>query len=282
SETLELSYLAALVAADGKAASEALQALSRRADASRRSELSQKRRRVRGVGKPAPDIEIRTDGGDDFAVRRRGDDVLVVDFWNLRSAPSKELCRALRAAYDEFRDERHLQFVGVNADPEDDLEASRRFAAEHRFEWPQCYEGVGRGAPITHKAFRAGNPPWTVIVDSYGTVRFIGGADEPAFYYVLAAVLAEADGRYDPPYRVGASRGGEHGSGAEPPVGKPSPPGASAQPKSNPDALNLFNQARLALRTGSKQRAKKLFQEVIRRWPDSLEAKKAAEILETL
>ena len=281
--TLELTYLASLVAADADAAEEALKQLARLVKADERRELSQKRRRVRGVGEQAPDVEIRTDEHGDIAVRRRGDDVLVVDFWNLDSPPSAELCATLVAAHKEFERERHLEFVGVSADPEDQLDASRAFAKKSGFDWPQRYEGVERDAPITHVAFRAGNPPWTVIVDSYGDVRFVGGADEPAFYYVLAAALGEADGKFK---RVGSHHGdgGDDAAsgGGEKEKPKPPPPSNVAPPESDPDALNKFNAARLALRTGSRQKAKTLFEEVVRRWPDSLEAQKAAEILETL
>jgi hypothetical protein len=57
---------------------------------------------------------------------------------------------------------------------------------------------------------------------------------------------------------------------------------APERPKSNPEAANLMNQARLMLRTGNKQKAKELLQNVVDVYPHWRDGGDAGAVLDQL
>ncbi len=282
--TWQWTWLVAAAAGDAKLARDAIDHLRKAAsDHTTRRAWSRRLRWIRQVGQDAPDVTIRTEDLTEYDVADRGEQVLVIDFWNTRRPPPQEAIDALKRLYEQYRDSPHVAFVGVNADSESNLERAREFARKKGMAWKQCYEGRSAAAPITHKAFKAGRPPWTVVVDSYGFIRAVGSADEPAFVCALRAAIAEARGDAEP---VGPRtiRGEQRRAG----VAKAAPenrPGGRTRPgdlPSNPQAASKLRQARAFLKTGLKSKARKLLEEIIRDYPGTLEAYKAREYLETI
>jgi tetratricopeptide (TPR) repeat protein len=259
-----------------------LKQLSKAAKGDQLRLLSQRRRWIRGVGKKAPDVLIRTEDLTEFSTTGRGNKVLLIDFWNVLLPPDEQQVKALRDLYEEYRYSVHVEFVGVNADAEARVDEAKQFAQNNGYVWKQRYECQAREAPITHQAFHAGNPPWQVLVDTFGYVRAIGVASEPGFQYALRAATAEAHGDYEmvmPRDRDGT---------------QPTPPSVTVEPKakkfsrrqgelpSNPEARSKLNLARIYLKTGKRTDAKRLFEEIVRDYPGTQEAKEAQEYLDVI
>ena len=282
--TLEAVYLAACAAGDAQLGSEALKGLSRNAAGAQRRLLSARRRWIRGVGQRAPDVVIRTEDMTEFSARRRGERVLVVDFWNVLIQPAEKDIEALRALYDEYRQSLHVDFVGVNADAEARVEQARLFVRKNGYRWKQRYEHASRGAPITDKAFHAGKPPWQVLIDTFGYIRAIGAAREPGFQYALRAAVMEARGDLEPV--MPRTRTGEQPTrpSAKVEPERPDRGGAAAEGElpSNAEARAKLNLARTYLKTGKRTDAKRLFEEIVRDYPGTREAKEAREYLDSI
>lgn len=283
-KALDVAYLGAVACGDAQAAELALRRRTDSADAAERKELSRKRQWVATIGRKAPEVEIVTEDGTTFTPAKRGDKVLVIDFWNTLASPSDKQIESLRKLYEEVKDDPNVEFVGVNADSESRLDKAREFAGKHKLTWPQRYEAVAINAPLTHKAFSAGSPPWLVLVDSYGYIRAVGDADEPAFRYALRAAIAEAklefkaviprmrDGKQDKPPDddAGASAGANR---------KPSQPPKSDLP-SNAEARQKLQEAHSFWKTGMKKKARQMFEEIVRDYPGTKEAEEAKFFLD--
>lgn len=280
--TLEAVYLAACAAGDAQLGSEVLRKLSKGAKGDRRRLLSQRRRWMRGVGKKAPDVLIRTEDMTEYSTIRRGERVLLIDFWNVLLPPDEQTVTALGKLYEEYRNSLHVEFVGVNADAEARVEAAKEFAKASGYVWKQRYEYAATQAPITHKAFHAGNPPWQVLIDTLGYIRAIGAAHEPGYQYALRAAIAEARGDHEivmprthdgkQPKRASAS--------VEPGPKKAAEP--EAEPPSDPEASAKLRRARAYLKIGKRTDAKQLFEEIVRDYPGTLEAQQAQEYLDSI
>ncbi|MFQ5807321.1 MAG: redoxin domain-containing protein [Phycisphaerae bacterium] len=279
---LEAAYLAACAAGDAKLGTDTLKKLSRSANREQRRRLSQRRRWIRGVGQKAPDVLIRTEDMTEFSTTRRGDRVLLIDFWNVLLPPDEKEVRALRDLYEEYRHSLHVEFVGVNADAEARVDEARKFAQENGFVWKQRYEYQARQAPITHEAFHAGKPPWQVLIDTFGYVRAIGAASEPGFQYALRAAIAETRGDQEIVMpRTHDGKQPTRPSALVEPKAKESKPPAGELP-SNPEALAKLRLARTYLKTGKRTDAKRLFEEIVRQYPGTPEAKEAQEYLDSI
>ncbi len=282
--TWQWTYRVAVAAGDAKLAREAIRTLRKRAtDRTEKRRWIQRLRWIRQVGQDAPDVTIRTEDLTEYPVADRGEQVLVIDFWNIRRPPPDQAIAALKRLYAQYRESPHVAFVGVNADSESDLEKARAFAKDKGMVWKQCYEGHAAAAPITHKAFRAGRPPWTVLIDSYGYIRAIGSASEPGFVDALRAAVAEAAGDVEPiGPRTIDGRQRDAGAVRTIPEKKPAVRTNPGDLPSNPEAASKLRQARAYLKTGLKKKAKQLLEEIIRDYPGTLEAYKAKEYLETI
>jgi hypothetical protein len=282
-ETQRVGYLVAGAAGDGQMAEQTLKSLSGLVDSSERRSVSRMRRCMRGIGTRAPDVEIRA-GDDEYDTGDRGDHTLVIHFWNVDDAVGAAGDAALATLADWARKNGTVDFVGVNADDKTRGDEARAFAKEHGYAWPQRYEGKSRQAPITQEAFHIGSPPWLVVIDSYGYLRAAGDADDPVIDYAMRASAAEASGEFarvlptardgTRPETLSASTAGGGKSEAKPARGE--------RLESNPQAADKLRQARLFLRTGNKTKAKELFQEVVREWPGTQEARKAQEYLDVM
>lgn len=280
--THQAAYLVGCAAGDALRACDALAELRKGASDDVKKRIAQRTRWMHGVGVAGPDVVIRADDMTEFPVRRRNGRVLLIDFWNLLRPPTDSQVAALRALYEANKYSEHIEFVGVNADSETRIGESRQFAADHKFEWKQRYEQQSVRAPITHEAFHAGAPPWQVLIDAYGYVRTVGECSEPGFQYALRAALAEAAGERDAV--VPRSRTGERPKRASDEIADAParPKGGGEQLESVPEAAQKLTLARTYLRTGRKADAKKLLQEIVDTWPNSIEAKEAQEFLDSI
>lgn len=290
SDAQRAGYIAAVAAGDAQLAESCLKKLADQADGDEKTRISRRRQWLVRVGKEAPDVPIACEDDTSIKVANRGDKVLVIDFWNVLAAPSKESVAALKKLHAGLKDDRNVEFVGVNADAATRLEKARAFAKTSGFAWPQCYEKQAGTETMISKAFTAGDPPWTVLIDSYGNIRAVGAADETGFRYAVKTAVAEARGDFDPLMprtRDGqqAAKPGSRGelakaaekAAAEKPAKKEP---ASGELPSNPDARAKFQTARTFWKAFRRADAKKLFQEIVRDYPGTLEAKEAQEFLD--
>lgn len=280
--TAEAVYLAACAAGDAQLALDTLKQLGKSATGEQRRLMSQRRRWMRGVGRKAPDVVIRADDMTEFSTVRRGDRVLLIDFWNVRVSPNNEEVAALRDLYQEYQPSLHVEFVGVNADAESRVSAAKRFAQEKGYVWKHRYEYQARQAPLTHQAFHAGSPPWQVLIDTLGYVRAIGAASEPGFQYALRAAVAEARG--DQELVLPRTRDGQQAERPSAAIeAKPKKPDEPERElPSNPEALKKLRLARTYLKTGKRSDAKRLFEEIVRDYPGTREAQQAQEYLDSI
>lgn len=284
------AYIAAIAAGDAHLADKCLKLLGEPAASDEKSMLARRRQWLQGVGRAAPDVSIECEDGSTFKVADRGDRVLVIDFWNALTPAPKEHVAALVKLKSQWGDGKHFEIVGVNADSEARLARAVELARAAKMDWPQCYEKTAAKAPITHEAFKAGNPPWCIIIDSFGGIRAVGAADEPGVQFAVRASIAEASGEFDPLMprtRDGTqlakpgSRGelaqaAEKSQAARPP--KPTP--GEKQRISEPEAAKLLNQANLMRRGGNKTKARELYQKIVAEYPESKEAEEAQRWLE--
>jgi len=281
---LEAAYLSACAAGDAQLATQVLEQLGKTATGQQRRLLSLRRRWVRGVGEKAPDVTIRTEDLTEFSTTRRGERVLLIDFWNVLTPPDEATMRALRELYGEYRHNLYIEFVGVNADAESRIAEAQAFAKQNGLVWKQRYEAQAQEAPITHQAFHAGTPPWQVLIDTFGYIRAIGAASEPGFVYAVRAAVAEAQGQYElvmPRTRAGqqAQRGGAAPETREKEEAGDKPAGPLP---SNPEALQKLQLARTYLKTGKRTDARRLFEEIVRDFPGTQEAREAQEYLDSI
>lgn len=282
--TLEAAYLAACAGGDAKLGTDLLKQLTKHAKGDQRRRLTQRRRWIRGVGKQAPEVEIRAEDMTEFSTTRRGDKVLLIDFWNVLLPPDEKTARALRDLHEEYRHSLHVELVGVNADAEARVDQAKKFAKEHGYVWKQRYEYQAQRAPITHQAFHAGRPPWQVLIDTFGYIRAIGAASEPGFQYALRAAIAEARG--DQEVVMPRTRDGEQPTRPSARVrAQPTPKKVSedeGELPSNPEALRKLRLARTYLKTGKRSDAKRLFEEIVQDYPGTNEAQQAQEYLDSI
>lgn len=280
--TLRIGYLVGMAAGDGQLVQQSLRAMRAHADSARRRVISRRRRCTRRVGQRSPQVVIRAGELDEFDTLDRGDRVLVIHFWNMKDAAGQDADAPLAALYAWCKQHGKIDFVGVDADDEGDYEKARVFAAEHGYTWPQRYEGKSRKATITHEAFHIGSPPWLVVIDSYGYIRAAGDADDPALAYAIRVAAAEASGqvaRVVPRTRDGKRPQVSDATAEDGAAAKTRP---RKELRSDPQAASLLRQARAFAKAGLKTKAKALFQQIIRDYPDTIEAKKATEYLQDL
>lgn len=279
----EAAYLAACAGGDARLGGAALKKLGKYAKGEQRRRISLRRRQMHGVGRKAPDVTIRADDMTEFRPTRRKGRLLLIDFWNMSPAPDPDTVAALRDLHALYENSLRFELVGVNSDGEADAPAAKAFAKDNGYVWPQRYEYESRKAPITHGAFHAGKPPWQVLIDTYGYVRAVGDLREPGLQYAVRAAVSEARG--DREIVMVRSRDGKQpekpGAKIKAPVKKKPKAGVEEKP-SNPEAAQKLTLARTYLKTGKKTDAKRLFQEIVRDYPGTPEAREAQEYLDTV
>lgn len=275
-EALEHAYIGAVIAADGELARKIAKDAGEKATGAAKQTWSKRRTWAAELGKPAPEIKIRTHAIEEISVTKRGDELLILDFWNVLAPPPKESIAALKKVVERYGEAHKLSIVSVNADSEARFDRAQKWVAENKLDWHQVYEKVAVGAPITHTAFKAQAAPWTVMVDTLGQVRFVGDAASPAFETTLRAALAEAAGEFPP--MTADRRSGKADAPATAKKDAEQPGEDKARP-SNPEAQAKLRQARVFRRTGKSADAKRLLEEIIANYPGTQEAKEAQEDL---
>ena len=275
------AYVAAGAAGDAQLGYELASKLGKGADADQRRAWSTRRRWLREVGKQAPEIDIRAADGTVYQTQRRNTRVLLIDFWNTLETPTDALAKSNVSLYRQYRNSRYFDMVGVNTDAESRVSTAHEFAKTAGYDWNQVYELTSVNAPIAHKAFHAGNPPWQVLIDVYGYVRAVGDATEPGFQYALRAAVAESEGRFAAV--MPRTREGEQAQMAKVEItaAPAKQQGGEGDLPSNPDAASKLRQARAFLRTGLRTKAKDLLEEIVRDYPGTAEARDAQEYLDT-
>ena len=268
-ETLETAYLVAAMTGNAEAAEAALKQLPKEADTNNDYSSAKRRRWMRHVGAAAPKVQITTDDGKRISVGDGGGIVLVIDFWDSRDT-TPEYAKALKELQNTYRSELYVQFLGVNTDGEAASDDAHKFAREAGYAWPQHYEKESRRAPITYETFKAGSPPWTIVIDGAGRVRAVGVVTDPAFCYALRTAVREASRQF-----ATDDAGGDKDEQKPPTVSKNDLP-------SNDEADALLRQARTYLRTKMNTKAKEILQEIIRKYPGTRQARDAEERLRLL
>lgn len=276
---LESVILGAVVAGDAKLADDALQELAKLPQAKTRSAVEQRRARLAQVGEPAPEQAFVTEDSDIVELAPRGGVVLLLDFWNIGDKPSDAHVKALRALRDAHRTDGKLLVVGINADGPDRLEEARRFVQTSKMDWPQHFEEIAAGAPLTHETFQAGRGPWQVLIDKTGHIRAVGSAEEAAFRAAVLAAVTEARG--DAVVEMPRNVQGRKAELREAPPVVHSSANKSAGGKlpSNPEAASMLREARAFLKTGMKTKAHEILRKIIEQYPGTQEAEDAKFLL---
>ncbi|MBK8916154.1 MAG: tetratricopeptide repeat protein [Phycisphaerales bacterium] len=275
---LESAYVAALVNCHAARADERLRELLGTAAGAEKEQLSRRQRWLRTIGSEAPEVVIEA-GDERFSASDRRKRVLLIDFWSVLNTPGDLHVSTLLSVHEEFKGTAAFQMVGVNTDAESRVERARAFATEKGWVWPQHFERMAAGAPITHKAFRAGPAPYQVLIDGRGIIRAVGSAADPAFRYAIRAAVAETLGKASAPQPIDVA-GKTPAEFAPPPPPEAPPPTHNEPPRaSDPAAADLLRQARVFLKTGRKTDARAMLQRIVSEYPKSLEAREAADLL---
>lgn len=276
---LESVILGATVAGDAKLADEALQELARLPQTKNRSAIEQRRARLAQVGEAAPEQAFVTEDSEIVELASRASVVLLLDFWTIADKPSDAHLKALRALRDAHRTDQKLQIVGINADGPDRVEEARRFVQASKIDWPQHFEEIAAGAPLTHEIFQAGRGPWQVLIDKSGHIRAIGSAEEAAFRAAALAAVMEARG--DAVVRMPRTVQGRRAESREAPpvVHQSSGKNAGGKLPSNPEAASMLREARTFLKTGMKTKAHEILKKIIEQYPGTQEAEDAKFLL---
>ena len=273
--TLETGYCVACAIGDPAMGERLLKSAAASATGAQKELNSLRRRWINGLGKKAPEVTIRTEDSTEIDVLRRGDKVLVIDFWNSLSPPPPPALAALKGLFTQTRLERNVEFVGVNAESPSRTPKAMEFAKANGFEWKSRFEEQTGKAPITNEAFHAGSPPWTVVVDSFGFIRATGASNDPGFAYGFRCALAEARGDFEPLLK-GSGKSGDGGGEAASGGKKNS---ASPEKPSNEEAASIIRQARAFWKTGKRTDAIKMLHDVVNEYPGTPEAREAADLL---
>ncbi len=287
--THRAAHLVAAAMGDGKMGAAALGAMAKSLDATAKRQMAAKARRFRIVGSPAPALAVNANDGTSMDFANRAGKAMILFLWNARRTPSPDEIAAMQRIHAEQRSNGNVEIFGISANPSTLDGKARGFARTNGLRWPHHYEQRGTGAPVTHKAFKAGSSPAQIVIDIDGVIRAIGDIGVPAMEYAIRAAVAEADGRYPLPQSRAANgkltpRGSARAaSGQQSGHGNPKTAKKTAKPlEDNPDAENLMSRARLMIRLRNRQNAKMILQRIVREYPNTKQAKRALEMLTDL
>ena len=280
--THRAAHLVAAATGDGKLGVAALSAQARALDATAQRKMAASARRFKIVGSPAPSLTVKADNGADIEFGNRGGRAMILFLWNFRRAPSPEQIAAMRRIYAEHGSNGDVDIFGISANTLTLNGKAHGFARSKGLSWPHHFEQRGMGAPITHKAFKAGSTPAQIVIDMDGVVRAIGEMGAPAMEYATRAAVAEAGGAYPLPESRAANgkitqRGVDRTASAS---SRKTTRKKAAPLEDNRAAENLMQQARLMIRIRNRQNAKKLLQRIVREYPNTKQAKQALSMLD--
>lgn len=290
-DTLRARWSVAAVAGDAEKALRTLETLHVKGIAPGRS-VGPRMRQLDLIGEAASDQIVRAEGGQSVALRERKGRVLVIDFWSVAQKPEEAEVEALRRLYEVYGKREVVDFLGINADAPERVEAAQAFAKDNGYTWAQHYERSTGDAPLTVRLFKVAEPPWVVLVDGFGNIRTVRAARDPVFEYAVRAAVAEAKGEYAavmPVTREGRAARAPDVEAAQPavrsdprPTAEPAPELPPSELPSSPEAKKMLDEARLFAKTGKKTDARRILRELIEQYPGTQEAEHAKTMLEYL
>ncbi|MCG3128910.1 MAG: hypothetical protein CHACPFDD_03806 [Phycisphaerae bacterium] len=276
----ELAYYVACAAGDGKLATTSVARLTSLLPSEAQAAWRGRARTAKMFGVRVGDVTAPLIEGGTVSIGKREGKPLVVFLWNLRKKPDDAQVECMRAQYNGLRDSK-VEFIAVTANPPNQQQDAKNFARGKQMNWKHVFENRASGAPITQKVFKAPVQPMQVIIDAAGIVRAAGDVGDAGLTYALRAVAAEADTKVQPPEMTPAD---------DKPLAREAVGEEDAQPApakegeltDDRDAEQKLREARLMQRTGSKTRAKAMLEEIVKKHPNSKQAKDAQERLNNM
>ncbi len=137
-------------------------------------------------GHVMPDFTLATPEGEQLNVMSlvKGSKMTVIDFWASWCEPCRKEMPMLRQLMQDYQP-KGLSVVGISLD--NDSAAWRKAIVDLKMGWPQLSDLKGKGSTPA-KAFRVNNIPYTVVVDSLGTILKKGLRGEELKEYVAASL----------------------------------------------------------------------------------------------
>ncbi|MGE3182068.1 MAG: hypothetical protein AB7N71_10585 [Phycisphaerae bacterium] len=274
--THKAGYLVGVASGNAELADRSLSRLA--SEAAERDSLRTQARQVTVMARKFPDHDVfpksdASSGESEVAVR-------VIDLWSAGDGDNAMRDAALARAFADYGEKKNVQFIGVCADVET---TGKSVAASTRRRWPQHYRESGAFEAVKSELALEATPT-LLIVDGKGWIRSAASATDPAFHYALRAVVHEASGKFEknaPRDRAGLAAYAVGETAAPKKIAAPEQPPAPALTNS-PEAEKLLERARLFTRTGKKNDAKAILQQILDEYPNTIQAEEAESRLRSL
>ena len=117
-----------------------------------------------------PDFGAQTIDGSEISRQDLRGKVFLLDFWATWCLPCVDEFKTIRKLHEKYDGEK-FEIIGINLDRAEDmpLESLRKWLDREKIPWKQIYDGQGWDSKLV-KAFSVEEIPYTVVVDSEGTV----------------------------------------------------------------------------------------------------------------
>jgi len=143
------------------------------------------------LGKPAPEVEIKSSDGKVTRLSSFRGKPVFVEFWATWCAPCVELVPELKKLYSETTAK---GLVWISIDNDQDPDAATKFLAQERISWPNYHDSNG----TLGKAFGREGIPLGVLIDADGKITFYETGYEIAELRAAVAKLAPEFGAIAP------------------------------------------------------------------------------------
>ncbi|MCW5969723.1 MAG: redoxin domain-containing protein [Blastocatellales bacterium] len=122
------------------------------------------------VERPAPDFQLAALDGQRFRLSELKGKVVLVSFWATWCGPCIAEMPLLVKAYEKYRD-RGFELLAVSVDDPADREQVRRFAVQHRLNFPVLYDDDDIA-----RLYEAKGYPANMFIDRQGNIRWETGS----------------------------------------------------------------------------------------------------------